>query len=394
MNRNAWRTLAAALTFIVLTSSSTATSSLFVAYRTQWGLTTADIAIVFSVYVGTLIPVLLLFGGYADRYGRRRVLATGISFMILGLATLMVANGLGMLIVARLLQGIGAGLAGGAITAAFAESYRGTLTPGNAIQSVIAVGLSAGPVIAAVAYNFGGGPNLSYLPMLLLAVGVLALTPLFKKAVAPPGAPLALEEPLPPSVVWPALRFAMPLVAVGWGGSSLFLSFVPAYLATTLHAVNPLVGAGALVAVQLSSLIATLRLGNVAPERSGIASSIGMIVGLALLVAGTTSNSWALIVLATILVGAGSGVASAAAFAISGRVGRGQRARIFSRMYVVAYAGYSIPSLAIGFIAVHMSLAFGFTSIIAVLALITAALPLLRAREEQQPCSRSLAVAS
>jgi hypothetical protein len=44
------RALAAALTLIIMTSNSTATSAVFVAYRTHWGLTAADIGVAFAVY--------------------------------------------------------------------------------------------------------------------------------------------------------------------------------------------------------------------------------------------------------------------------------------------------------------------------------------------------------
>lgn len=392
MNLAFWRPAAAAFTFVVLTSSSTATSSLFVAYRTHWGLSPADIAIVFAVYAGSLLPVLLLFGGFADRYGRRRVLAAGIVSMIAGLLTLTFAHGLAELIVARLFQGVGAGLSIGAITAAFAESYRGRLPAGNAIQSVTAVGLAAGPVITAVAYDAGAGTNLSYLPMLVLAAGTLALTPLFKTAVPHPGAQQATESPLPSADVRRALVFALPLVCISWASLSLYLSLVPAYLAASLHAANPLIGAGALVAAQLSSLIATLRVGAAAPERSGIVAAVVMLAGLVLLVVGTEANVWALIAFATVLVGAGGGVASAAAFAVAGRVGRGQRARIFARMYVAGYLGYSVPSLVVGAIAVRSSLTAGFTSVIVALAVVTAFLPFLRERNRPTPCPRAAAV--
>lgn len=388
MNLTFWRPVAAAFTFIVLTSSSTATSSLFVAYRTQWGLSTADIAIVFAAYVGTLVPVLLVFGGLADRFGRRRTIVAGILSMVAGLVTLTLAHGLPLLIVARFFQGIGAGLAIGAITAAFSESYRGKLPAGNAIQSVTAVALAAGPVVTAVAFDLGGGPNLSYLPMLILAVGILALTPLFKKPRADAGTPQASEEPFSSDIVGRALRFAMPLVFISWAGLSLYLSLVPSYLFASLHAANPLIGAGAFVAAQLASLLATLRLGSVAPERSGIIAPVVIVAGLVLLVVGTDANIPLLIGVATILVGAGGGVASAAAFAVVGRVARGQRARLFARMYVAGYLGYSLPALAVGLIAARASLTAGFTSVIVAIAILTAVLPLLRTSNPKPACRR------
>ena len=115
----------------------------------------------------------------------------------------------------------------------------------------------------------------------------------------------------------------MPLVFISWASLSLYLSLVPA-----------------------------------APERSGIVAAVVMLAGLVLLVVGTNANIWASIALVTVLVGAGGGVASAAAFAI----------------------------------AVRSSLAAGFTSVIVALAVVTALLPLLRERNRATACPRAAAV--
>jgi hypothetical protein len=379
MTHHSWRAFVAAVSLIVMTAGSTATSSLFVIYRAQWGLTSADIAVVFSAYVGTLLPVLLIFGGFADRFGRRPVSTAGTVFMLAGLVTLILAPSEHLLLVARLLQGIGVGLSIGAISAAFAESYRGRFPSANALQVVAAIGLATGPAISAVAFNLGGGLHLSYVPVLLLAVGILALTPsIAERTVATDEQP-HVEKPYPPAVVWRALLFALPLVFISWASVSLYFSLVPAYLASSLHAVNPLIGAAALLAAQISSIAATWRFATVAPERAGIVAPIVMVVGLVLLVVGTSTNIWPCVALATILVGSGGGVASAAAFGVAARIGRGQRARVFSRMFVGSYLGYSTPALAVGIIAAHASLAAGFITVIAVLAAISAVLPMLRA---------------
>jgi MFS family permease len=378
MNSNARRTLAAAVTAVVMVAGSTATSSLFVSYRAAWGISSADIAIVFSIYVGTLLPILLIFGGLAERFGRRPVIMAGVLLMVLGLTTLTFAHNLATLIVARLFQGAGVGISIGALTAAISESYRGKLPVGSVLQAVAAVGLFSGPVISAVAFNFGGGVNLSYVPSLVLVLALFALVPFIAERVTTPGTNVPLDQPYAPEVVARSLRFALPVAFVSWAGLSLFLSLVPAYLAAALHASNPAIGATAVVAMQFASLIVTLSARNIAPERAGITGSVVSLAGLAVLVAGTSANIWALIVLATLMVGGGSGLASSASFGIAGRIGRGHRARTFARWYVAAYAGYSIPALAIGLIAAYTSFAAAFIAVTAALALVTAALPLLR----------------
>lgn len=373
-----YRPLAAALVLIVLSSNSTASSAMFVPYRLHWGLSPADIGLAFSVYVGTLVPVLLLFGGVAERYGRRPIVLAGTLFMLTGTLTLLSAHGLAQLLAGRLLQGIGAALAVGVISATFTESYRGKIASGQALAIVTAAALSGGPVLTAVAYDLGSGPNWSYAPIFVLGIASLVLLPAFETRTATAGALAHAEEPLPRAAVYRGLRFAMPIVFVAWAGNALYLSLVPAYLASALHAQDPLIGAGAFLATQLATVAGSLRFGNLAPEKSGLLAPAVVVLGLATLVAGTHANLWPVILLATILVGAGAGVASGAAYAVTGRVGRGQRARIFARLLVAAYLGYSVPSLLTGTIAAHSSFALGFAVVIAGLGAIAAALPLVR----------------
>jgi dipeptide/tripeptide permease len=170
----------------------------------------------------------------------------------------------------------------------------------------------------------------------------------------------------------------MPVIFVGWAGNSLYLSLVPAYLSASLHASDPLIGAGAFLATQISSVFASIYFGNVQPERNGVVGPLVVVLGLVLLVTGTQQNLWPVIMIATILVGAGSGIASGAAYVITARVGQGQRARTFGRLLVAAYAGYGLPSLVIGVVATHSSFAAGFAAAIVGLAAITVTLPFLK----------------
>jgi MFS family permease len=228
----------------------------------------------------------------------------------------------------------------------------------------------------------GAGTELSYLPVFVLGVASLSLLPFFETHHAFEKKVVAAEAMFPENVVSCGLRFAMPMVFVAWAGNSLYLSLVPAYLAATLHASDPIVGAGSFVAEQAATAAASICFGAIAPERSGVVAPFFVVFGLAALVTGTHFNSWWLIGVATILVGAGGGVASGASFAITARVGRGQRARIFARLLVAAYLGYSLPALLTGVIASRSSFAIGFASVIVGLALIAAALPVLRWRSD------------
>ena len=77
---------------VALLAGTTAPSALFVVYRSDWQLTTADLGVVFAVYIGTLVPALLLLGGMADRIGRRAAIAIGLGFALAGLTTCFLAT--------------------------------------------------------------------------------------------------------------------------------------------------------------------------------------------------------------------------------------------------------------------------------------------------------------
>jgi len=387
------RALAAAATLIVLTSNSTATSALFVPYRRSWGLSAADIGLAFAVYVGSLIPVLLLFGGFAERFGRRAVVAAGLAFMLGGTALLLGAHGLAELLAARLVQGVGAAFAVGAISATFTENWRGPIAAGQALTVVTALALAFGPVVTAIAYNLGGGTNASYLPIFALGLAAVALLPAFaqRRVANGPSGDTSAETVLPADVVWRGLRFAMAAIFVAWAGTSLFLSLVPAYLAGALHAANPLVGSLAFLGLEIATVVAGIVLSRLSPQVGGTWGPAAIVVGLALLVAGTSANAWSLVIVATIVVGGAVGVASGAAFAVVARVGSGQRARVFSRLLVVAYAGYSLPSLMTGLVAARTSFDVGFIAVTAALALVAVATPFLRERSRTHVVACSVA---
>ncbi|MBZ5869585.1 MFS transporter, partial [Escherichia coli] len=65
---------------------------------------------ILSSYTTVLAAVLILAGRLGDRFGRRRVLAWGLSVFAVASVGAGLSNSVALLIVARVLQGIGIGL--------------------------------------------------------------------------------------------------------------------------------------------------------------------------------------------------------------------------------------------------------------------------------------------
>jgi hypothetical protein len=375
------RTAAALASFAILMAGTTGPTAMFVVYRDAWHLSTAELGIVFAAYVLTLLPVLLFFGGIADRIGRRNAVAAGVVFAFCGIVTLAIAPGLGGLIAARLLQGVAVGIASGALTAAISETHRGALAPGTWTVVASATGIFAGPLITAAAFDLGAGVHAAYLPLIVLTAACAGLVTMLAPRAGASSA--ELEQPYPRDVVARALAFGLAATVVSWTSVSLYLSMVPAFLAAALRAHDPLVGAIAIAMVQTSTIVATLRVRSIVPARDGVVAPAFALAGLVALVAGTSLHgaaAWVLVGLSTVLVGAAGGIAFTTGVVIATRVCRGQRARVFARLFVAAYLAFSIPTLVVGVVAARASLAAGFIVVIVVLAAVVAALPALRAR--------------
>ncbi len=103
-------------------------------------------------YLVMIAAVLLTFGRLADMLGRKPVWLTGLVVFTLGSAICGAAPSLGVLIAARLFQGLGAALIFAVniamITSVFPAHERGRALGLNSI--VVALGISAGPTIGGV----------------------------------------------------------------------------------------------------------------------------------------------------------------------------------------------------------------------------------------------------
>src|SRR5215469_16205012 len=83
---------------------------LFELYHRLWGLTPAEISLIFAIYAGSLIPSLLFLGGVSDSIGRRRTILLAFVGMALGALIFAFADGLIWLIIARIVQGLAMGI--------------------------------------------------------------------------------------------------------------------------------------------------------------------------------------------------------------------------------------------------------------------------------------------
>src|SRR6478609_4405078 len=207
--------------FVVFMAASAAPTPLYVVYQQQWGFSATVLTLVFAVYVFALIASLLLFGALSDFVGRRPVLASAIALEAIALLLFAVAGNVGVLLVARVLQGIATGAAMTTLGATLVD-LNPPHAPGRAgvVNGVAPVGgLAVGALGCGALVQFAPAPT--HLVFLLLFIGMLvaavfvALMP--ETGVRRPGGRSSLRPRLGvPPRLRPDVLALVPILIASW----------------------------------------------------------------------------------------------------------------------------------------------------------------------------------
>ncbi|MDT5233652.1 MAG: hypothetical protein QOI39_4152, partial [Mycobacterium sp.] len=153
-------------------AASSAPSPLYPVYQADFGFSALTLTVIFAVYVFALMASLLTVGRLSDYLGRRVVLAGALAVEAGAMALFLVADGVGLLVIARIVQGFATGAAIGAMGA-----YLLDLQPsdgsrlGSLINSVAPTfGLGLGAIVTGALVQYATHPT-----RLIFAI----LTPLF-----------------------------------------------------------------------------------------------------------------------------------------------------------------------------------------------------------------------
>lgn len=157
-------------------------------------------------YLLSVAALLLLAGALADHFGRRRVLITGLTVMLVSSVLCALAPSAGALVAARVAQGVGAAL----VVPTSLALLNGTLRPGDRARAIgiwaglATIGTTVGPYAGGWLVDHAGWRWIFVLNVPLILFALLALRPV----------PETADEPRPLS---PDLAGAS-LAVVGIGG--------------------------------------------------------------------------------------------------------------------------------------------------------------------------------
>lgn len=385
--------LVAVITAMVPAASS-APSPLYPVYQADFGFSALTLTVIFAVYVFALMASLLTVGRLSDYLGRRVVLAGALVVEAGAMALFLVADGVGLLVIARVVQGFATGAAIGAMGA-----YLLDLQPsdgsrlGSLINSVAPTfGLGLGAIVTGGLVQYAANPTRLIFAILTPLFVVLAFTTLALPETVQriPGAVAALRPQIAvPQRARRAFVAAVPIMVSTWALGGLMLSVGSSLLGVVFHQSNHAAIGLVIGLFPASAATATVLARNLTPSSMARTGNAVLIVGTGLFLLAVGSSSTALFVVASMVAGGGFGCGFLGAIrSVSQLAETQERAALLSAMYVVSYLAFSVPAVAGGVLAtriglLHTSLVYG--GFVALIALATPAFERLDARPSRRP---------
>lgn len=372
-------TILPAATLLTFLAASSAPTPLYRVYQARWAFSSGMLTVIFGVYAVCLLAALLTVGSLSDHVGRRPVVLGAIALDAVAMLGFATADGIPLLIAARMVQGIATGAATGALAAAILDSER---PHGPIVNSIAPVaGLAVGGLGSAALVQYLPWPGQTVYLVLIVVFAVEAIGTIVVTETSPmmPGARQAIR----PRVGVPAAaRSAFAAIALldiaAWALGGFYLSLGPSLGRAVTGSASILLGGLLVFTLTASGAAAIWLLRAVAATGVMRLGAALLAVGIAVTIPATQTGSQALLFLGTLVAGVGFGASfqgvTRTVFPLAPATERGELVAAF---YVLSYLAFSIPSIAAGIIATSAGLlatATGYGAVLILLAL-TALIP-------------------
>src|ERR1700722_5557090 len=223
-----------------------APTPLYGIFQDQLRFSAITLTAVFAIYALVLLLTLLVFGSVSDYLGRRRVILAALTVTAGAYAVFLATPSVGMLFAARALQGVGVGIATGALGAALIDLRPG----GRGLAALIPaaappLGLGVGALGSGALAQYGPAPTRLVWWLLLgasvaAAAGILAMP---EPGTRRPGVLVSLR----PRVAVPrqargTFAAAVPCLIAVWALAGLYQSLGPALAVQVTGSAGPGMG--------------------------------------------------------------------------------------------------------------------------------------------------------
>ena len=291
---------------VVLLAGSSAPTPLYALYQAEWGFSPITTTVVFGVYALAVLASLLTVGSLSDHIGRRPVLLVALGVQAVTMLIFATADGVPILVLARVLQGLSTGAAVGAVGAGMLDLDQARGTIANAVSAPI--GTASGSLLAGVLVEYLPAPvHLVYLVLFVVfivqAIGVALMA---ESSSVRPGAlaSLRVQFALPAKARRPMLLAAPALIAA-WSLAGLYGALGPTLVRLMVGHNSFVLGGLSLFVLAGSGAAAVLVLRTAAPRTAMIIGTATLIVGLVLTILAINDLSTGLFFLGTAVAGVG-----------------------------------------------------------------------------------------
>ena len=368
--------LVTSFAFSVTMMGTTLPTPLYPIYAHELAFTTLTVTALFAVYAIGVVATLLLLGRLSDQIGRKPVLLTAVGLAAVSAALFLLPPALPVLVCARVISGIAAGLMSGAGTATVIDLY-GPQRKSVAGITAVAVntgGLALGTLLSGVLADLTDAalvvPYLVYLALTIVAVGAT----MFGLPADPRKTNVGklFQRPRVPVEIRGAFIRAVLAAGSGFAVTGVLTAVSGLLLAQYLH-VHSHAAAGGVVCLAFSGMAAgQLAARTLTPTRAQIVGCAGMVVAAALIAAALRTLSLAALLAAATIVGVSGGMCLLAGLAATvEQTPVERRGEVSSAFFAGLYTMLAVPAVGVGALATASDLITAgvvFAGLVALLA--------------------------
>ncbi|AHK28749.1 MULTISPECIES: MFS transporter [Rhodococcus] len=343
-----------AVVIATLLGASAAPTPLYEVYQSNWGFSSLQSTLVFGIYAVSLLLALLTVGSLSDYVGRRPVLITALVFEAASMIMFATAEGIGLLLIARVVQGFATGAAISALGSTLLDLER---APGRGatVNSIApTVGLALGAIGSSLISEHLPRPTSTVFLVFcaLFVVEILGIWAAPETAVRQKGALASMRPTLAvPSTALGMLVLTGPCLVAVWALGGFYLSLGPSLARNALDVHTSLIGAIMVATLTGTGAFAVFLLRNVAARRILYVGASALVAGVAITLVGAETSSALWILAGTAVAGIGFGAGFQGTIrTVMPLAEPHERAGLLSSIYVIAYLANSVPALIAGYL--------------------------------------------
>nr|WP_254220948.1 MFS transporter [Brevibacterium luteolum] len=356
-------------------------------------LTPVATTLVFAVYAFTLLVTLLYLGPVSDRLGRRPVITIGSALLAASIVMFWHAGSLTALLVARGLQGVGAGIVIPALSAMLID-FEAPTRPGSAsLWNTIGpmLGLGTGALGAAILLDITADPAVAVFgglsAVFLLLTVLIWTTPELVSRTRVRWAELRPRFMVPVHLR-PLFAASMPAIIAGWATNGLFLALGAGLVRAELGGTTYTHAGVVIFTLAASGITASVLLYRCSPRTISLYSTSALALGTGLSIGALSVHSYPAYLATVAIVGSGFGTAFLGVLrTLLPLTGSTERAAVMSVIYTVSYLAFGVPTIIVGLLVPLITLQ-GAMIVLGIAVIILAALSTVaraRLKPQEQP---------